>query len=96
MAFGISGFLVQALTAPIAILLDALSYLVSAVLLGTIRQEEAPPPPREDREPVLAEIREGLRLVRHDPVLRAFAGAQMALAGLWGIFGATFFLFVAR
>ena len=84
MAFGISGFLVQALTAPIAILLDAISYLVSAVLLATIRREEAPPPPREDREPVLAEIREGLRLVRHDPILRAFAGAQMALAGVVG------------
>jgi Major Facilitator Superfamily. len=94
MAFGISGFLVQALSAPIAILLDALSFLVSAVLLGSIRREEAPPPSREDREPVLDEIREGLRLVVHDPVLRAFAGAQMALAALWGIFGATFFLFV--
>ncbi len=94
MAFGISGFLVQALTAPIAILVDALSFLASAVLLGSIRTKEAPPPPREDREPVLDEIREGLRLVIHDPVLRAFAGAQMALAALWGVFGATFFLFV--
>ena len=36
----------------------------------------------------------GLRLVIHDPVLRAFAGAQMALAALWGVFGATWFLFV--
>jgi len=94
MAFGISGFLVQLLTAPIAILLDAISFLASALLLGSIRHEEAPPPKREDREPVLAEIREGLRLVRHDPVLRAFAGAQMALAALWGVFGATWFLFV--
>lgn len=94
MAFGISGFLVQALTAPIAIAVDAVSFLVSAALLGSIRGEEAPPPPRENREPVMAEIREGLRLVIHDPVLRAFAGAQMALAGLWGVFGATFFLFV--
>jgi MFS family permease len=94
MAFGISGFLVQVLTAPIAILVDALSYLASAILLGSIRREEPPPPLRQDREPVLDEIREGLRIVIHDPVLRAFAGAQMALAGLWGVFGATFFLFV--
>ena len=43
---------------------------------------------------MLHEIREGVRLVVHDPVLRAFAGAEMALAGLWGIFGATWFLFV--
>ena len=33
-------------------------------------------------------------IVRHDPVLRAFVGAQMSLAALWGIFGATWFLFV--
>jgi MFS family permease len=93
-AFGISGFLVQILTAPIAIAVDAVSYLVSAILLATIRREEAPPPAREDREPVLAEIRDGLRIVRHDPILRAFVGAQMSLAALWGIFGATWFLFV--
>ena len=93
-AFGISGFLVQVLTAPIAIAIDALSYVASALLLWTIRVPEAPPPPREDREPVLAEIRDGLRLVRHDPILRAFVGAQMALAALWGIFGAVWFLYV--
>jgi MFS family permease len=94
MAFGISGFLVQLLTAPIAIAVDALTYVASALLLGTIRREEPPPPKREDREPVMTEIRVGLSLVRHDPILRAFVGAQMALAALWGIFGAVWFLFV--
>lgn len=92
--FGLSGFLVQVLTAPIAIAIDAITFLVSAVLLATIRTPEPPPPPVEDREPVVSEIRDGLRLVIHDPILRAFAGAQMALAALWGIFGATWFLFV--
>ena len=94
MAFGISGFLVQIFTAPIAIAIDAVTYLVSAILLGSIRREEPPPPKPEDREPVLTEIRDGLSLVLHDPILRAFVGAQMALAALWGIFGATWFLFV--
>jgi MFS family permease len=91
--FGISGILVSILSGPITILIDAVTYLVSAVLLVTVRTPEAPPPPREDREPVLEEIRHGLRRVRHDPVLRAFCGAQMLIAGLWGIFGATWFLF---
>jgi predicted MFS family arabinose efflux permease len=93
MAFGISGFLVQLFTAPIAIAIDAVSFVVSALLLGTIRQAEEPPPPKADREPVMDEIREGLHLVIHDPVLRAFAAAQMALACLWGVFGATWTLF---
>lgn len=94
LGFGISGFLVQLFTAPIAIAIDAVSFVVSAALLGTIRHHEEPPPAKADREPVLSEIREGLRLVIHDPILRAFAGAQMALAALWGILGATWFLFV--
>ena len=93
-AFGISGFLVQVLTAPIAIAIDAISFVASATLLATIRTPEAAPPPREDRDPVVSEIRDGLALVRHDPILRAFAGAQMALAALWGIFGAIWMLFV--
>ena len=91
--FGISGILVQLVTGPITILINAVTYIVSAVLLLSVRHVEAPPPPREDREPVLDEIRHGIRLVRHDPVLRAFAGAQMLMSMLWGVFGATWFLF---
>jgi predicted MFS family arabinose efflux permease len=91
--FGLSGVLVQLLTGPITILINAVTYVVSAVILLTIRHEEAPPPRAEDREPVLDEIRHGLRLVRHDRTLRAFAIAQMLLAAQWGVFGATFFLF---
>ncbi len=96
LAFGVAGFLVNLLTAPIAIAIDAVSFLVSAALLGTIRQPEPPPPPASDREPVLVEIREGLRLVVHDPVLRGLAGGSMGLAAMWGIFGATWLLFVTE
>ncbi len=52
-AFGISGFLVQLLSAPLAIFIDAISFVVSALLLGSIRRPEPPPPPKADREPVL-------------------------------------------
>jgi len=90
--FGLSGILVQVLSGPIAILVNAVTYIVSAALLMSIRHEEAPPA-AADREPVLDEIRHGLRLVRHDRVLRAFAIAQMLLAAQWGVFGAVFFLF---
>jgi MFS family permease len=93
LGFGISGFLVAALSGPITVAIDAVSYVISAVLLLSVRLEEAPPPLPEDREPVLHEIRLGLQRVRHDPILRAFAIAQMLLASLWGIFGAIWFLF---
>jgi predicted MFS family arabinose efflux permease len=91
--FGLSGILVQVMTGPITILINAVTFAVSAVLLMSIRHEEAPPPAVADREPFLDEIRHGLGLVRHDGTLRAFAIAQMLLAAGWGVFGATFFLF---
>ena len=91
--FGLSGILVQVMTGPITILINAVTYVVSAVLLMSIHHDEAAPPAVADREPVLDEIRHGLGLVRDDGTLRAFAIAQMLLAAGWGIFGATFFLF---
>ena len=39
----VGGVLVQVLTAPVALVADALSYLYSAVLLGRIRPAEPPP-----------------------------------------------------
>jgi predicted MFS family arabinose efflux permease len=92
-AFGISGILVQVLSAPFAVALDAVSFLVSAVFIGGIRQVEPPPPRKSARSSVYREIRTGLRLVVHDPILRSFASAQMAMAALWGVFGATYILF---
>jgi MFS family permease len=95
-AFGISGFLIQALTAPIAILIDAVTFLVSALLLASIRRPESAPPSGADRRPVVAEIREGIAIVGRDPVLRALAIAQMSQHVLWGVFGATYLLFAFR
>ncbi|RKN42078.1 MFS transporter [Micromonospora endolithica] len=68
----VGGTLVQALTAPVAILLDAVSFLVSALLVGRIRVTEAPPPP--SRASTLALVRDGLRMVLRHPVLRACLG----------------------
>jgi MFS family permease len=91
--FGLSGVLVQLLTAPIAIAIDALSFIGSAVVLATIRHPEPARPLAADREPVLREIREGIDVVAHSPILRALAIAHAADHLLWGVFGATYLLF---
>jgi MFS family permease len=91
--FGISGVLVQVLTAPIAIAIDAISFVVSALILGTIRRPEPARPPAHEREPVLREIREGIDVVARSPILRALAIAHAADHLLWGVFGATYLLF---
>ncbi|MCB8819068.1 MFS transporter [Microvirga rosea] len=65
-----AGVFIQLLTAPIAVLFDAVSYLWSAALLGSIRRKE-PPLVTGDRPPDLwRETSEGLRFVFAHPVLR--------------------------
>ena len=95
-AFGIGGFLIQAFTAPIAIAIDAVSFVVSAILLGTIRKPEPPPKPHVDREPVLREIRDGIRIVFHSPLLRALALSHGGTHILWGIFGTSYLLYATE
>lgn len=91
--FGAGGLLIQLLTAPIAIAIDAVSFLVSALFLGRIRAREADPQPRTGDDRVLAEIRDGLRVTLRDPILRPLALADAAVAGFWGVFGAVYLVF---
>jgi MFS family permease len=68
---GLAGVLVAALTAPYAILADALSFVASALFLSRIRRAEREPERARDARPRLrSEIREGLRFVAHHPLLR--------------------------
>ena len=64
-----AGVLVQLLTAPVALLVDAGSYVISAAALATIRAPEVVRP-RAERRSVLQEVGEGLRWVFGNPLLR--------------------------
>ena len=69
---GLAGLLVSALTAPYAILADALSFLASALFLSRIaRRERKPERPPDARPAFRAEIREGLRFVLRHPIMRS-------------------------
>jgi hypothetical protein len=73
---GLAGWLVQAFSAPIAILVDGVSYLVSGALLAGIRVPKATRVPAEGAQPHFwRELLEGVRLVAGNPVLRATAAA---------------------
>ena len=69
---GITGVLVQLLTAPIAILFDAISFLFSAATIATIRNPEPRPQPHA-HESVRAEAVAGFRFIRGHDVLRPLA-----------------------
>ncbi|MFF5208775.1 MFS transporter [Streptosporangium sp. NPDC000396] len=83
----LGGWLVHAVTAPVALLADAISYLVSALMLGGVRAEETTAPVAERRR-LAEEIGEGVRYVAGHPVLRriAMVGALTMLSnGIWAI-----------
>jgi MFS family permease len=94
--FSISGWLVQAFSGPIAVLVDAVSFVVSALFVRSIHTPEPPPPPPETRTGIWAEAEDGLRAVARDPRLRALAIAEPFNAAGTGMFFATYMIFVTR
>ncbi|HXM56249.1 MAG TPA: MFS transporter [Candidatus Dormibacteraeota bacterium] len=83
----VGGLVVQAISGPFAMLVDAASFLFSALMIGRVRlvRPETPPP----RGSFLADLSEGFRYLWGQPVLRALSltGAitQFAGAGLLAI-----------
>jgi MFS family permease len=74
---GLGGILVEVLTAPYAVLVDALSFVASGLFLLGIRKPEPKPEVAtvDGRKPSMwYELKEGLRFVLGDPNLRAQAG----------------------
>ena len=78
---GLAGALIHWLTAPFAILLDALCFFVSALMLRGIPPAETDAPKAKPRS-IVAEMREGLAVVWNNPTLKALVWS----IGLWQIF----------
>lgn len=93
--FSLAGWLVQAFTAPLAILIDAISFIVSAVSVGLIRARE-PAIIQEEHPDMRREIASGLKATWENVFLRA-SGAAILLNGLAeGIYGALVVLYMSR
>lgn len=95
-AFGSGGWLVQALTAPIAILVDAITFLWSAFLVWRIRVPEPPLASSNTLIDLRAEISEGLHLTLTHPVLRGLVGSNTLLNLGYAITGTVFLLYVSQ
>lgn len=70
----LGGALVQLVTAPIALLADAVSFVFSVVGLALIRTREERRPTAQPSEGSIRRIREGLRITYRNPFLRALVG----------------------
>ncbi len=71
---GLGGVLIQRLGAPIAMLIDALSFLASVAGLISIRAKETIARPAARSHGFWAELRDGARVVFGSPILRNIAG----------------------
>jgi MFS family permease len=91
----LGGLLVQVLSAPYAIFVDAGTYLFSAASLGLIRSRE-PQPVRRVRPDVWREILDGLRTVARQPVLRALMGITATHRFFGNFIGTIYWLFLVR
>ncbi len=91
----LGGALLRVVAAPLLIAVNALTYLVSALAVGRIRQVETLPPP-EHRRPLREEIAEGLGFVLRQPLLRRIV-ACTALGNLFGaVSGSLLVLYALR
>jgi MFS family permease len=91
----LTGVLVQLITAPIAILFDALSFLVSALSLGLIRKKEPRVEPLSAHH-VREETIAGLRFVFRHPLLRPLACFSAQTFFFFGFIGPLYVLYAIR
>ena len=98
---GIAGYLVGIVTAPVAIFLDALSFVISAFFVFLIRKPEPPivhdlDASGKPKASIVTEVREGFGFVVRHPALRAISAAT-ATSNLFGtIAGAIYLLYVVN
>src|SRR4029079_4175796 len=88
----IGGLLVQALTAPLAVGVDALSFVASALFMRGIDLPETGPDPDAGR----GGVRAGLRFIARNPIMCASLGATATINLFNFMFFALWILFATR
>jgi MFS family permease len=91
----LTGILVKLITAPMAILFDAISFLCSAISVWLIRRPEPAPVPNPQPH-MRKEIVEGLRTSWNNPILRALAARAATAYFFGGFIGSLYVLYVMR
>ena len=94
--FAIAGCLVQRLTAPYAILIDALSFVASALAISSIRKPEAVVATGSKRRYFYREALAGARMVAVNRRLSVLVRAEALAAFSYATFSTLYMLFVVR
>jgi hypothetical protein len=95
-AFSSAGWLIQLLSAPVAMLVDGLTFIASAGLVARIREPElqVAPSPTASRPSIASDVMEGLRAVWRQPILRGMVVAGLAQNLAFGLVGTVFLFYV--
>ena len=96
---GLGGVLVELITAPYAVLVDAFSFLASGTFLLRIRKREEPlraATTTETKSSLWAELKEGLKFVLGNPNLRAQAGCTATSNLFFSVTFSIFLVFLVR
>jgi len=89
----LGGLLVQTIGGPFTILIDAVSYLFSALFLRRITVAEARRPTPAQRPNLTREIKDGLGVLWHDSVLRPLLYARFIRTFFGGLLGPFYVLY---
>ena len=93
---GIGGILVQLLTAPVALVADALTFLASALAVQSIRAPEPEPDHLSSGQDFFREALQGLALIWRSRVLLPVAGVVGGIAIFNAMFEAVWLLYVNK
>lgn len=92
---GLAAGLLKVASIPVAVLVDAVSFAVSALLLQSIRTPEAPPSPARSSS-LWTEFKAGLQFIRDTSFLRWNAAIGATWNFLYQALLAVFFVYLAR
>lgn len=92
---GIAGWLISIITAPFAIIIDTICYLISALFISSIHVEE-PNPKKVENTNIWIQIGEGLKVIITHPILRSISASTATLNFCRTMFDTAFMLFIVK
>ena len=92
----VGGWLIQLFSAPIAILVDAGSFFLSALCLTAIRQPETEPPDVDRDAPLLRQLGAGLRLLTENRTLLTITVSTATITFFNAALEAVYLLYMTR
>jgi len=92
----LGGLLIQAVTAPVAMVVDAVSFLASALAIGSVKVDEPPLEGSSEANGLWPRAVEGLKFLRRHPYLRATLGCSTVINLFNFVGSAVVILFASR